>query len=1224
MTSGVTSASHDGTHMYCDSTHLTKFGVIDVPLTLDALLDDVVSSLEFNTIELEDIFVVLTSFDIANNLSIYLIVIIVTVLDLTSITWLGCYRGHRRKLARQREGKAFEYEAREAKLKLLSDELKRLQAACRRSKQSLKRSGKLCAAETRGMLDKQAQLQSLTDVAATALRSAKGRAFADAVPASNLESLRSTANSNSATLLPVCATQEASEAASRLPEPANSSRFWQAAQSSVQPKPVATGLSRSRRPSREGNDRVSDDIEGVLQERSSDGGMSRTTTDVVTSIDFESEVERRALNATVAQLTNKPHVMSAVAVGLVVDILAEVTTSIVAEIAAEARSPPSVGLESNGSDIRPSPPASPPGEIVTGRLVAPSATPVEDNGTVLTRPTRRQGRGRRALGSAQRWVAYAYQRSILGRFVVWFKRNGSKLASTARKEHTLVGSLSPSDAPDALTPSQLLHTFWSGVMVELLLICFFHTPTCVEVDVDLSTVGNSRAAQMAAATADSDSGPQHMACGMGMMELRAIALVPALIEGLIAAVITAVIMGACLYAFRWGNSRVKPERSFLSQLVRLCRFSMRELLMNYRSLCVRVACPCFWRRDMASRTLPVSSAESDASQALGQQPSAASAAASSVFTRIATYPSAMPLDNSPQERPESGGSCASTQSGGPWADPSPRSLREDRYSAVQKFPAVEHDMHAISHREYDEENGCTAVLASGWGEPNLRGASGKKSREFDLSVFTPTRLRKNSRDDPRGQQSRKPSRDYVPLAEAFEYTPSARALSPPPSPPIDDGPDESMAMEDTHHGKAVAPQDTVQPDLCPLCLEPLAEQGTMEMPICQHVIHAHCALEMAHRCKNGTACPVCRKQHPELRGLGMSGVGGPSNESAYRLYDAAEAQRATCQAAAVEAQAAEEATVAAAQEMSSATEAAAEAAAMLDAADVAVGHSGSRAEKRAKACCAQKLAEMRTARAAAALKAAERIAAVARLASKQDTAMFSLGGSRTLRTSRCSSRKSQSRGNWGNLSQDEAFDLFEETTDSTRSKKPPSLLNHAPLPPPNPGRMPSLRGERISRAFLGRVPGAEDSVEAVKPKGRWAAISLGALVESTGAPGTEGPKLRSISELVDAAAKSHQEVKRRWRSYRETRARTAAAWAFNAFVYVGSALLALTYGVKFKSNSTNEMITVWMLAMLQVYLIIEPIQILVVVCLPNLCSKKTRCGRGCTKTWKVLNEIFRP
>jgi hypothetical protein len=129
------------------------------------------------------------------------------------------------------------------------------------------------------------------------------------------------------------------------------------------------------------------------------------------------------------------------------------------------------------------------------------------------------------------------------------------------------------------------------------------------------------------------------------------------------------------------------------------------------------------------------------------------------------------------------------------------------------------------------------------------------------------------------------------------------------------------------------------------------------------------------------------------------------------------------------------------------------------------------------------------------------------------------------------------------------------------------------------------------------------------------------------------------------------------------------AWLFNVLVYFAASLLSLTYGVKFGSTSTNEMITVWIIAMVQIYFFIEPIQvtlaltltltlalaltltlalaltitiplnpnpnpnptvtltltqILIVVCAPFLCDDSTRCGRCCLRLRYCYNECFSP
>ena len=84
------------------------------------------------------------------------------------------------------------------------------------------------------------------------------------------------------------------------------------------------------------------------------------------------------------------------------------------------------------------------------------------------------------------------------------------------------------------------------------------------------------------------------------------------------------------------------------------------------------------------------------------------------------------------------------------------------------------------------------------------------------------------------------------------------------------------------------------------------------------------------------------------------------------------------------------------------------------------------------------------------------------------------------------------------------------------------------------------------------------------------------------------------------------------------------AWTFNIAVYATCALLCLTYANKFGANSTNEMITVWIIAMFQIYLIIEPVQILVTACAPFLCTEDSRCGRCCLRVKYYYNEFFSP
>lgn len=127
------------------------------------------------------------------------------------------------------------------------------------------------------------------------------------------------------------------------------------------------------------------------------------------------------------------------------------------------------------------------------------------------------------------------------------------------------------------------------------------------------------------------------------------------------------------------------------------------------------------------------------------------------------------------------------------------------------------------------------------------------------------------------------------------------------------------------------------------------------------------------------------------------------------------------------------------------------------------------------------------------------------------------------------------------------------------------------------------------------------------------------------ATGEEKPtSLRNFAAVVKAAQKASYLNRKLWRSERSVGYRQSFAWTFNAFIYFLCALLSLSFGVKFGSDSTNEMITVWCIAMFQIYIIIEPIQILIVVLAPQLCDDSTAYGRCCLRARYCYNDFFQP
>jgi len=117
--------------LYCESTHLTDFGVISFPTSLDDLLKDL-TSIQWNTFSLDDVAAVLTSFNFSENIAVYLFIFIITGLDVVCLMWLGCFRGHRKQVVRAREGRSFWHEIEKQRFREAEQKMAKLQAAAKR------------------------------------------------------------------------------------------------------------------------------------------------------------------------------------------------------------------------------------------------------------------------------------------------------------------------------------------------------------------------------------------------------------------------------------------------------------------------------------------------------------------------------------------------------------------------------------------------------------------------------------------------------------------------------------------------------------------------------------------------------------------------------------------------------------------------------------------------------------------------------------------------------------------------------------------------------------------------------------------------------------------------------------------------------------------------------------------------------------------------------------
>jgi len=120
-------------------------------------------------------------------------------------------------------------------------------------------------------------------------------------------------------------------------------------------------------------------------------------------------------------------------------------------------------------------------------------------------------------------------------------------------------------------------------------------------------------------------------------------------------------------------------------------------------------------------------------------------------------------------------------------------------------------------------------------------------------------------------------------------------------------------------------------------------------------------------------------------------------------------------------------------------------------------------------------------------------------------------------------------------------------------------------------------------------------------------------------------KIDSLQQAAAVASLVEWGRKYRWRSDCEFWSRVALAWTFNIFIYIVASIASLTYGVvKFQGAATNYMLVGWGIAAVQIYIVLEPLQILIIVFAPWLFNEDTNCGRCCGRVRFWYNELFAP
>ena len=97
-----------------------------------------------------------------------------------------------------------------------------------------------------------------------------------------------------------------------------------------------------------------------------------------------------------------------------------------------------------------------------------------------------------------------------------------------------------------------------------------------------------------------------------------------------------------------------------------------------------------------------------------------------------------------------------------------------------------------------------------------------------------------------------------------------------------------------------------------------------------------------------------------------------------------------------------------------------------------------------------------------------------------------------------------------------------------------------------------------------------------------------------------------------------------WRGTREYAARQALAWAINILVLLLTLFTCLIYALKFGEIATYQMVMSWMISYAWTFLIVEPVQVVILACAPCLFNEEHTCGRCMGRIRFVYNELLSP
>jgi len=158
----------------------------------------------------------------------------------------------------------------------------------------------------------------------------------------------------------------------------------------------------------------------------------------------------------------------------------------------------------------------------------------------------------------------------------------SRLAETARNEHTVINLLRPPDDEEGLMPAQMVQIFWNTIAVELFVCCWQYSGAA---DEDEGTGGGRRGGGGVVETARGD--PWEKDTQFIDSSMFTIAPISAITSGVIASTMALLTISFCNYVFRWGNSRRKKPYPWVEP-VKAAKAKYRSYRRKWRRWYFRV------------------------------------------------------------------------------------------------------------------------------------------------------------------------------------------------------------------------------------------------------------------------------------------------------------------------------------------------------------------------------------------------------------------------------------------------------------------------------------------------------------------------------------------------------------------------------------------------------------------------------------------------------------